>query len=90
MKSIIIVTGIFLFTSSGWTDVILETFEDENLDDWQELSQQNLEVEASWEVIDGELHGVNHHELIRLLTTKDEERLGAKRHVDDLSGFKSS
>ena len=78
MKSIIIVTGIFLFTSSGWTDVILETFEDENLDDWQELSQENLEVEASWEVIDGEFHGVNHHELIRLLTTKDEERLGAK------------
>ena len=35
-------------------------------------------VEASWEVIDGEFHGVNHHELIRLLTTKDEERLGAK------------
>ena len=47
MKSITIVTGIFLFTSSGWTDVILETFEDENLDDWQELSQENLEVEAS-------------------------------------------
>ena len=72
MKSIIIVTGIFLFISSGWTGVILETFKDENLDDWQEVTHRNLKVNASWEVIDGELHGFNHHPLIRLLTTKDE------------------
>ena len=72
MKSIIIVTGIFLFISSGWTGVILETFKDENLGDWQEITQGNFKVDASWEVIDRELHGVNHHPLIRLLTTKDE------------------
>ena len=74
MKSLIIVTGLFLFTSSGWTGVILETFENENLNAWQEVTQANLnlKVNASWEVIDGELHGVNHHRLIRLLTTKDE------------------
>ena len=69
---LIIVTGIFLFISSGWTDVILEAFEDENLDDWQEVTHQNLKVNASWEVIDGELHGFNHNPLIRLLTTTDE------------------
>lgn len=72
MKSIIIIIGIFFFSPSGWTGVILETFGDENLDDWQEVTHQNLKVNASWEVIDGELHGFNHHPLIRLLTTKDE------------------
>ena len=70
MKSIIIVTGIVLFTSSGWTGVILETFDDENLDDWQEVGDPK--VNASWDVIDGELHGFNPHEFICLLTTKDE------------------
>lgn len=72
MKSIIIITGIFLFTSSGWAGVILKTFEKGNLDDWQEMTQGNHEVNASWEVLDGEIHGVNHHRLIRLLTTEDE------------------
>ncbi len=72
MKSIIIVIGIFLVTHSGWTGVILKTFEDENLGDWQEMTQGNHKVNASWEVIDGELHGFNHNPLTYLLTTKDE------------------
>ena len=72
IKFVIMIAGIFLITFPGWTGVILETFEDENLDDWQEETQENLKVNASWEVIDGDLHGVNHHRLIRLLTTKDE------------------
>jgi len=72
MKSITVVTGIFLFTFSGWANVFLETFVDENLEDWREITMQDLDVAASWKVTNGQLRGINLNGLIRLLVTKNE------------------
>ena len=47
------------------------TFDDGNLDAWNELAQLN-NAPGSWEIINDELHAVSREEFVRLLTTGDE------------------
>lgn len=68
MKSVIIVTALFLFPLSVSAGTFLETFEDRNLDGWQELVPWDREP-GSWEIVDGGLHAEGHDMYSRLLTT---------------------
>ena len=49
----------------------LETFDDKDLENWQEPVQLN-NVPGSWEVVDDELHAVSRETFLRLLTTGDD------------------
>ena len=68
MKSASIVVVLFLFSFSAWADEFLETFDDEDLEGWQELNSLNA-VPGSWEILDGELQGINPGRSLRFLTT---------------------
>ena len=67
MKLTLIVAAFFLLSGSGWAGTFIETFNDDDLEDWQELVQQN-ERPGSWEVIDRELHAGTPDAWPRLLT----------------------
>ncbi|MDE0682082.1 MAG: DUF1080 domain-containing protein [Candidatus Poribacteria bacterium] len=67
MKLTRIVAVLLLLPFSGWAGTFIETFNDDDLEDWQELVQQD-EKPGSWEVIDRELHAVSPDEWPRLLT----------------------
>ena len=67
MKLTRIVAVLLLLPLSGWTGTFIETFNDDDLEDWQELVQQN-EKPGTWEVIDRELHTVSADGWPRLLT----------------------
>ena len=71
MKALNIGLGIFLLTCSAWAGTFLETFENGNLDEWQELNAHDAAL-GSWEVVDGELEMTNPGGGTRLLTTGDE------------------
>ena len=71
MKSVIIVAVLFLLSFSAWAGTFIETFDDRELEGWQELIQLN-NPSGSWEIIDDELHAVSHETFLRLLTTGDD------------------
>ncbi|RKU09370.1 hypothetical protein C6503_21515 [Candidatus Poribacteria bacterium] len=67
MKFTLIVAALFLLSYSGWAGTFIETFNNDDLEEWEELVQQN-EKPGSWEVIDRELHAVGADRWARLLT----------------------
>ena len=71
MKSVFIVATLFLLTCSVWAGTFLDTFDDGNLDGWQEIVPWDR-VPGSWEVVDGGLHGTIDDGYLRLLTTGDD------------------
>lgn len=68
----LVITGwlIFLVLFPSQAEVFVETFNDKNLMDWQEVNMQDIGL-AIWDVIDGELHGINRNPLMSLLVIKD-------------------
>lgn len=59
MKLIIAVGVLLLLSSfSVGAGTFIETFDDGNLEDWQELNRHDA-VLGSWKIIDGELQGIN-------------------------------
>lgn len=71
MKILHIGFGIFFLACSAWAGTFVETFDDKNLNDWQELNAHDAEL-GSWEVVDGELEMTNPGGGARLFTTGDE------------------
>lgn len=67
MKLIRIVAVLLLLPLSGWAGTFIETFNDDDLEAWQELVQED-EGPGSWEVINRELHAVSADGWPRLLT----------------------
>lgn len=75
MKSLLIGLGIFLFTFSAGAGTFLETFDDGELGEWQELVFFGAEVPGPWKIVDGELQFLLNQDdggLTRLLTIGDE------------------
>jgi hypothetical protein len=71
MKSISIAVVVLLLPFSALAGTFLETFDDRDLEGWQELVQLN-NAPGSWEIVDNELHAVSHEGFLRLLTTGDD------------------
>lgn len=67
MKFTLIVAALFLLSFFGWAGTFIETFNDGDLGEWQELVREN-KMPGSWEVIDRELHAVSVDGWSRLLT----------------------
>ena len=67
--SIIILLFLLPFSASAGT--FLETFDDGDLEGWQELVQLK-EAPGSWVILNDELHAVSPDLVMRLLTTGDE------------------
>lgn len=73
MKSVIIGLYIFLFIFSAQAGTFLDTFDDGELVNWQELVMFGIDAPGSWEVIDGELQAIiNMGGTTCLLTTGNE------------------
>jgi hypothetical protein len=72
MKSVSVVVILFLLTFSVWAGTFFETFDDGDLEGWQELVVQLNEAAGSWNVINDELHAVSHEGFPHLLTTGDD------------------
>ena len=71
MKSEMIIVVVFLLPFSAVAGTFLETFDDGDLEGWQEIVQLN-NAPGVWEVVDDELHAVSHEAFLRLLTTGDD------------------
>ena len=71
MKFTRIIVLLFFLPFSTWSGTFLETFDDGNLEDWQELNVHDA-VQGTWEILDGELEAINPGGSARLLTTRDE------------------
>ena len=71
MKFVSIVAILFLFTFSVSAGTFRETFDNKELEGWQELVQLNNAL-GSWEVLNGELRAVSRERFLRLLTTGDD------------------
>ena len=71
MKVTMIGWLIFFCTSFAFAGTFLETFNDKNLNDWQELNAHDAAL-GSWKVVEGELEMTNLGGGARLLTTGDE------------------
>ena len=71
MKVLHIGFGIFFLACSALAGTFVETFDDKNLNDWQELNAHDAAL-GSWEVVDGELEMTNPGGGARLFTTGDE------------------
>lgn len=71
MKALNIGLGIFFLSCSAWAGTFMETFDNEDLEDWWELNAHDAAL-GSWEVIEGELEMTNPGGGARLLTTGDE------------------
>lgn len=67
MKLTRIVAVLLLLPLSGWAGTFIETFNDDDLEEWQELVQQNKKP-GTWEIIDRELHATSADAWPRLLT----------------------
>ena len=67
MKVTLIIGALFLLSSSGWAGTFIETFNNDDWEDWQELVQQDKKP-GTWEVIDRQLHAVSANGWLRLLT----------------------
>ena len=73
MKALYIGLGIFLLTCSAWAGTFLETFDEENLEAWQELIWLDIDIgEASWEITDGAFQAFVPLGITRLFTMGDE------------------
>ncbi len=70
MKFTGIMILLLLLPFSAVAGTFLETFDDRELQGWQELTQLN-NPSGSWEIIDDELHAVSRETFLRLLTTGD-------------------
>ena len=71
MKFILITAVLFLLPFAVLAGTFLETFNNGDMEEWQELVQLN-NAPGSWEIIDDELHAVSHETFIRFLTTGDD------------------
>ena len=71
MKFILITAVLFLLPFAVLAGTFLETFNNGDMEGWQELVQLN-NAPGSWEIIDDELHAVSHETFIRFLTTGDD------------------
>ena len=69
LTSIIIL--LFLLPFSALAGTFIETFDDGELEGWQELAHLN-ETAGSWNVINDELHAVSHEGFPHLLTMGDD------------------
>lgn len=67
MKSVIIGLCILLFIFAAQAGTFLDTFDDAELVNYQELVMFGIDVPGSWEIIDGQLQGSNGG-ITRLLT----------------------
>lgn len=70
MKFISIVTTFFFLSFYAAAGTFLETFDDGDLEAWQEIVQLK-EAPGSWEIVNDELHAVSPDTAMRLLTTGD-------------------
>lgn len=74
MKSIRLIGLLFFLPFSAFAGTFVETFDDANLDEWQEIVLLDFDpVPDTWEIIDGELQGMLRGNLPRLLTIGDEK-----------------
>ncbi len=74
MKSIRLIALLLFLPFSAFAGTFIETFDDENLDEWQEIVLLDFDaVPDTWEIIDGELQAALRSNLPRLLTTGDEK-----------------
>ncbi len=71
MKSVIIGAGIFLCIFSVGAATFVETFDNEDLENWREIVQRGAALD-SWKTINNELHAINDRESFRLLTIGDD------------------
>ena len=71
VKTILIISLIFLFISSANAGKFLQDFDNGALAGWQELLIQGARP-GSWEIHDGELHGISPNGWTRLFTIGDE------------------
>ncbi|MYK18796.1 DUF1080 domain-containing protein [Candidatus Poribacteria bacterium] len=70
MKLTMIGWFIFFSTSFALAGTFMETFDNGDIEDWQELNAHDAEL-GSWKVVDGELEMTNPGGGARLLTTGD-------------------
>ncbi len=63
--------GIFFLVCSTWAGTFMETFEGRNLEDWLELNVHDA-APGTWEILEGELQGINQGGAARLLITGNE------------------
>ncbi|MYH82855.1 DUF1080 domain-containing protein [Candidatus Poribacteria bacterium] len=70
MKLTRIVVVLLLLPLFGWAGTFIETFNDDDLEDWQELVRLD-KAPGVWEVVDDELQTVSREKFVRLLTTGD-------------------
>ncbi|MDE0013983.1 MAG: DUF1080 domain-containing protein [Candidatus Poribacteria bacterium] len=70
MKSVITMMSVFFLTCSAWAGTFVETFDNKDLEGWQEIVWHDA-APGSWENTDGELHAINNAGVLRLLTTGD-------------------
>lgn len=74
MKFIRLIVLLLFLPFPAFAGTFVETFDDENLDEWQEIVLLDFDpVPDTWEIIDGELQGMIHSGLPRLLTIGDEK-----------------
>lgn len=66
-----IIVLLFLLPFSTMAGTFLETFDDGDLEGWQELVQLN-NAPVSWETVHDELHAVSHETYLSLLTIGDD------------------
>ena len=71
MRFIGILTLLFLLPFSAAAGTFLETFDNKELEGWQELVQLN-KVPALWEIVNNELEVVNREPSLYFFTTGDE------------------
>ena len=72
IKLVCIAGTLFLLSFPGWTGTFIETFNEGDLGEWQELVQQDNEP-GSWEVLDRKLHAVSTDGWLRLRTIGDKK-----------------
>ena len=70
MKLTPIVAALLLLPLSGWAGTFIETFKDDDLEEWQELVRLD-KAPGVWEVVDDELQTISRETFVRLLTTGD-------------------
>ena len=77
MKVLSIGLGVFILTCSAWAGTFLETFDNGNMENWQELIILGLGplVPRSWQIVDGHLQSLikDDDRVTRLLTIGDEK-----------------
>ena len=75
MKALCVGLGIFLFIYPARADTFLETFDDRDLEKWQELVFFGFNAPGPWSIVDGELRymlNLDDGGVTRLLTIGDE------------------